>query len=150
MDENDTVMLLDSKNHAWSCTFDVSKPDTAGTARFGTAPGEVVRRTGSHDPKWYTEGLPSTINTLTDGRLKALKANEWFLQPTPRRPGMNVDWGSAVFDSANDKIIRFSGGHSAYSGTAPFVYDVKTDRYSLPSAGLFPARDVWGQYERGR
>ena len=90
VDENDTVLLLDSKNHAWYCTFDTSKLSAVDPAKIGVVPGAVVRRTGSHEPKWYTEGLPATINTLTDGRLKALKPNEWFLQPTPRRPGMNM------------------------------------------------------------
>ncbi len=69
--------------------------------------------------------------------------------PTPRKPGMNMDWGSAVFDSHNDKIIRFSGGHSAYSGTAPFVYDVKTDRYSLPFAPEYPLEYVYSNDQVG-
>ena len=143
VDEDDRVLILDAKNQAWYCSFDVSKPNADGNAKFGVKPGEVVRRTGSHDPKWYTEGLPAPDATLTDGRLKALKANEWFRQPTPKRPGMNMDWGSAVFDSHNDKILRFSGGHSAYSGTAPVVYDVKTDRYSLPFAPEYPIEYVY-------
>ena len=44
-----------------------------------------------------------------------------------------------MFDPAHDLILRFSGGHSAYSGTAPVVYDVKTDRYSLPFAPEYPS-----------
>jgi hypothetical protein len=39
--------------------------------------------------------------------------------------------------------VRFSGGHSAYSGTAPVVYDVKTDRYSLPFAPEYPLEYVY-------
>jgi hypothetical protein len=143
VDENDTVMLLDGKNRAWFCSFDVSKPDAAEAAKFGARPGAVVRRTGSHDPKWYGEGLPAAINTVTADRLREVKPNEWFRQPTPKRPGMNMDWGSAVFDPAHDKIVRFSGGHSAYSGTAPVVYDVKTDRYSLPFAPEYPIEFVY-------
>src|SRR5205823_3862732 len=81
VDENDTVLLLDSKNHAWYCAIDTAKPDGVPAPK-GVLPGAVVHRTGSHDPKWYTEGLPATSDTLTDGRLKSLKANEWFLQPT--------------------------------------------------------------------
>src|SRR5205085_5233202 len=60
-----------------------------------------------------------------------------------KRPGMNMDWGSAVFDPAHDLILRFSGGHSAYSGTAPVVYDVKADRYSLPFAPEYPLEFVY-------
>lgn len=143
VDENDTVLLLDAKNQSWFCSVDASKPDADGAAKFGAAPGAAVRRTGSHDPKWYSEGLPAPDNTAADTRLKMLKPNEWFKQPTPRRPGMNMDWGSAVYDPHNDKIIRFSGGHSAYSGTAPFVYDVKSDRYSLPFAPEYPIEYVY-------
>ncbi|HEY1191583.1 MAG TPA: kelch repeat-containing protein [Gemmata sp.] len=143
VDENDTVMVLDAKNQAWFCTFDTATPGAEATARLSTKPGRVVRRTGSHDPKWYTEGLPAPDNTVTDTRLKALKPNEWSRLPTPRRPGMNMDWGSAVFDSHNDNIIRFSGGHSAYSGTAPFVYDIKSDRYALPFAPEYPIEFVY-------
>ena len=56
---------------------------------------------------------------------------------------MNMDWGSAVFDPRRDLIVRFSGGHSAYSGTAPQVYDVKTDRYSIPFAPEYPLEYVY-------
>lgn len=143
VDENDTVMLLDANNHAWFCSFDTSKPDGAGTQKLGVAPGTVVRRTGSHDPKWYTEGVPAPNVEQVADQLKTLKPNTWTLLPTPKRPGMNMDWGSAAFDSTNDKILRFSGGHSAYSGTAPVVYDVKTDRYSLPFAPEYPIEFIY-------
>ena len=42
-----------------------------------------------------------------------------------------------------DLILRFSGGHSAYSGTAPQVYDVRADRYSLPLAPEYPVEYVY-------
>ncbi len=54
-----------------------------------------------------------------------------------------MDWGSAVFAPELDLILRFSGGHSAYSGTAPQVYDVKTDRYSIPFAPEYPLEYVY-------
>src|SRR5262249_28050209 len=75
--------------------------------------------------------------------LGELPANRWVVRPTPKRPGMNMDWGSAVFDTHGDRILRFSGGHSAYSGTLPFVYDVKTDRYSLPAVPEYPLEYVY-------
>src|SRR5438552_2169828 len=53
-----------------------------------------------------------------------------------------MDWGSAVFAPELDLILRFSGGHSSYSGTAPHVYDVKTDRYALPFAPEMPLEYV--------
>ena len=54
-----------------------------------------------------------------------------------------MDWGSAVFAADLDLIVRFSGGHSAYSGTAPVVYDVRTDCYSLPFAPEYPLEYVY-------
>jgi Galactose oxidase, central domain len=128
VDENDNVLLLDSQNQAWKCAFDMSKTDTGGTTKFGVEPGATVRRSGPHDPKWYTEGRPAPDVKVVAERLEKLPVNEWVLLPTPNAPKMNMDWGSAVFDASNDKIVRFSGGHSAYSGTAPIIYDIKTDR----------------------
>src|SRR5581483_5766361 len=69
--------------------------------------------------------------------------NRWVLRPTPRLPRPNMDWGSAVFAPELDMILRFSGGHSAYSGTAPQVYNVKTDRYSIPFAPEYPIEYVY-------
>ena len=85
VDENDTVMLLDSKNQAWYCTIDLGKPDVLPAPKGGLA-GTVVRRTGSHDPKWYAEGLPDAEPKAVAERLKALKPNEWFVQPTRASP----------------------------------------------------------------
>ncbi|MBA4186481.1 MAG: hypothetical protein C0467_00540 [Planctomycetaceae bacterium] len=143
VDADDNVMVLDSQNRAWTCQIDVSKPDSAATSKLGAAPGSVVRRKDSHDPKWYSEGRPAPDAAAVAERLKKLPVNEWVPIPTDNAPKMNMDWGSAVFDTANDKIVRFSGGHSAYSGTAPFVYDVKTDRYSLPFAPEYPLEYVY-------
>lgn len=142
VDENDTVLLLDAQNRAWTCSFDVSKPD-AVSAKFGVKTGAVTRRTGSHDPAWYSEGVVAAEPKKVAADLKELPANRWVIRPTPKRPLMNMDWGSAVFDTARDKIVRFSGGHSAYSGTAPQVYDVKADRYSIPFAPEYPLEYVY-------
>lgn len=143
VDEDEKVLLLDARNQAWSCSIDGSKPDAASAKKFGGKSGDVVRRTGPHDPRWYTEGTPATNVPQVAARLKELKANQWTILPTPKRPGPNMDWGSAVFDTANDRILRFSGGHSAYSGTAPQVYEIKTDRYSIPFAPEYPIEYVY-------
>jgi Galactose oxidase, central domain len=143
VDDDETALVLDGQNRAWTCRFDVGKPDAAGEEKFGAKPGTVTRRTGSHDPAWYRDGVPPTDPAKVAADLKDLPANRWVVRPTPKRPGMNMDWGSAVFDRAGDKILRFSGGHSAYSGTAPVVYDVKTDRYSLPFAPEYPVEYVY-------
>ena len=141
--EDDTVLVLDARNRAWSCRFDVSKFDAAGTGKFGAKPGAVVRRTGPHDPAWYRVGTPAANPAEVEKRLKDLTANRWTAMPTPKLPRPNMDWGSAVFDTQRDLILRFSGGHSAYSGTAPQVYNVKTDRYSIPFAPEYPLEYVY-------
>jgi hypothetical protein len=143
VDDGDTVLVLDAQNRAWTCRIDATKPDSAGAEKFGAGPAAVTRRTGSHDPAWYREGVPAADPAKVAAELKDLPANRWVVRPTPKRPGMNMDWGSAVLDPAHDQIVRFSGGHSAYSGTAPVVYDVKTDRYSLPFAPEYPAEYVY-------
>jgi hypothetical protein len=138
VDDDDVLMLLGQSN-AWQCRVDASKVDAN---KRGGRPGDVVRRTGSHDPAWYADVPPADPQAVAMD-LKNLPANEWKIRPTPKRPLMNMDWGSAVFAPEHDMIVRFSGGHSAYSGTAPVVYDVKTDRYSLPFVPEYPIEYVY-------
>jgi hypothetical protein len=143
VDDDDTVVVLGADRSTWMCKFDVSKVDGEATAKSGVAPGTVVRRTDSHDPAWYKRDVPPVDAAKVAAELKALPANEWVKRPTPKMPRMNMDWGSAVFAPDLDMIIRFSGGHSAYSGTAPQVYDVKTDRYTIPFAPEYPIEYVY-------
>ena len=136
----DVVTLL--ADGTWQCAL-AAKGDDEGTREWGVPPKSSVRRTGSYDPAWYQQDVPPAEPDRVAAALSDLPANRWVLRPTPKRPGMNMDWGSAVFAPELDQIIRFSGGHSAYSGTAPQVYDVKTDRYSLPFAPELPLEFVY-------
>jgi hypothetical protein len=140
-DEDDRVLALG--DGAWLCRFDASKTDADGTDKFGVAPGTTARRTGPHDPAWFREGVPAAESAKVAAELKDLPANRWVARPTPKLPRPNMDWGSAVFAPEPDLILRFSGGHSAYSGTAPQVYDVKADRYSIPFAPEYPLEYVY-------
>jgi hypothetical protein len=142
VDDDDRVLLL-GQSGAWTSRVDATKADAAGTAKLGGKPGAVVRRSGSHDPAWYAAVVPPADPVAVAASLKAMPVNEWTIRPTPRRPLMNMDWGSAVFAPEHDLIVRFSGGHSAYSGTAPVVYDVKGDRYSIPFAPEYPLEYVY-------
>jgi hypothetical protein len=142
VDADDNVLVLGQAGGAWLCPVDADKTVNMSAAN-AVKPGTIVRRTGSHDPKWYGDGLPSADPAQVAADLKDLPANEWKVRPTPKKPGMNMDWGSAVFAPELDLILRFSGGHSAYSGTAPVVYDVKTDRYALPFAPEYPVEYVY-------
>jgi hypothetical protein len=142
VDPDDNVMVL-GQSGAWVCQVDATKADAAGTVKHGGKPGAVLRRSGSHDPAWYAEGVPASDAAKVEAELRDLPANEWTIRPTPKRPLMNMDWGSAVFMPEHDLILRFSGGHSAYSGTAPVVYNVKTDRYTMPFAPEYPLEYVY-------
>ncbi len=149
VDDDDTVVLLAADRATWMCKFDVAKVDAEATAKHGVAPGTVVRRTDSHDPAWYQRDVPRGDILKVGADLKALPANEWVKRPTPKTPRMNMDWGSAVFAPDLDMILRFSGGHSAYSGTAPQAYDVLTDRYSIPFAPEYPIEYVYSNDQVG-
>jgi hypothetical protein len=142
VDEEDNVLVAGT-NGTWTCRLEVNKPDAASTARHGVSPGTVERRTGPYDPAWYRQDVPAAEAATVEAELKALPANRWVRRPTPKLPRPNMDWGSAVFAPELDVIVRFSGGHSAYSGTAPQVYDVKTDRYSIPFAPELPIEYVY-------
>lgn len=121
----------------WLCKLDVSQPELLGAKKYGVQPGTVERRQEWCDPAWYrTAPAPDVGQTAAE--LSELPSNVWVLRTPPRRPGFNVDWGSAVFAPDLNLILRFSGGHCAYSGTAPQVYDVTTDRWSLPFAPEMP------------
>lgn len=141
IDENDTVVT--TAGGTWICNFDLHRTSPFTPENFGDLPTEVQRRTGPHDPAWFTKDIPTADPEQVKKDLAALPANEWVQRPTPKLPRPNMDWGSAVFIPEHDKIVRFSGGHSAYSGTAPTVYDVKTDRYSLAFAPELPLEFVY-------
>jgi hypothetical protein len=117
----------------WQCRLDVSKPDAAGAARLGAKPGAIERRKQYYDPEWYKGAGPGDPAKV-EAELAALPANTWTLRPQPNRPQMDVCWGTGVYSPDLDLIMRFSGGHCVYGGTAPQVYDLKTDRWSIPFA----------------
>ncbi len=141
-DADDRVVVL-GQTGTWQCQIDVTKKDETAREKYGKPSDEIVMRRLSHEPRWYAEAPSSAVAGRGDAQFTELPANEWRVQPTPRRPMMNMDWGSAVFAPELDLILRFSGGHSAYSGTAPQVYDVKADRYSLPFAPEYPVEYVY-------
>ena len=142
VDDADNLLVL-GQSGAWRCQVDAAKIDSSGAEKHGVKPGTIERRIGSHDPTWYHKDVPPADPAKVEAELKDLPANTWTIRPTPKRPMMNMDWGSAVFAPDLDMILRFSGGHSAYSGTAPHVYNVKTDRYTIPFAPEYPLEFVY-------
>ncbi len=142
VDDDDNLLVV-TAGGTWKCRIDASKMDDGGTAKHGVGSDAVERRTGPHDPDWYRQGVPAVDPRKVAAELKQLPANEWVRRPTPKLPQPNMDWGSAVFAPDLDLIMRFSGGHSAYSGTAVQVYDISTDRYSIPFAPEYPIEYVY-------
>jgi hypothetical protein len=136
VDENDTLAVMSGST--WLCRLDASAADAAGTAKHGVKTGTVERRKDFYDPKWYSEGVPAADPAKVKAELDGLPANQWVRRSPPRVPRPNMDWGSAAFLPKADAIAHFSGGHCAYSGTAPQFYDVKTDRWSIPFVPEFP------------
>jgi hypothetical protein len=98
----------------------------------------VERRTGFYDPDWYRQKAGPGDPAKVAAELAALAGNTWALRPAPNRPEFDVCWGTAAFAPETGQIMRFSGGHCVYSGTAPVVYDTRTDRWSIPFAPEMP------------
>jgi hypothetical protein len=140
-DDNDNVLVV-QRGETWRCRVDAARVDEQGRSKFGVPPGTVTRRTGPYDPAWYGEDVPPPDPAALERKLKELPPNRWLLRKTPKLPRPNVDWGTAIFAPELDMILRYSGGHSAYCGTAPHLYDVKTDRYSIPFAPEIPIEYV--------
>jgi hypothetical protein len=147
----DVVLAISRQNRytpleTWACRIDASRANAAETARLGAKPrsesgsallqgkpGAVERRVKFHDPEWYKQAGPGDP-AKTEAELAAVAANTWTPRPQPNRPDLLGDWGTSVFFPERDAIVRWAGGHSDYGGTAPLVYDVKADRWSLAFA----------------
>lgn len=144
VDASDTVAALDHNRALWTWKPTAFTPDAAGTAAHGVKPGTVERRTGPYDPAWYKDGIAAADPAKVEAELKDIPANRWVRRQPPKQPKPNTDWGSAIYCADTDQIIRFSGGHAAYSGTAPHIYDIKTDRWSIPFAPELPIEFCYG------
>jgi Galactose oxidase, central domain len=136
--DDDVLAVQAGRQGTWLCRLAAARSDAAGTAKLGVKPGSIARREKYYDPKWYSEGLSATAPARVAAEYQALPANKWKRLNPPRIPRPNMDWGSGMYLPKLDVIARFSGGHCAYSGTAPQVFDLKTGRWSIPFAPEFP------------
>ncbi len=136
--DGDVVAIFDQRGGTWLCRMDTVRVDGAGTARHGVKPGAVARRERFYDPDWYAKDIPAADLAKTAAEYAALPVNRWVRRNPPKVPRPNMDWGSAMYLHGLDVIARFSGGHCAYSGTAPQVFDPRTNRWSIPFAPEFP------------
>ena len=136
VNDKDEVLVLAQDGSTWRWKVDAAKPE--GKASAGVKPGTTERRKGPYAPAWFKEGVPAPEPKKVAALLEDLPPNTWVEIPSPKRPAPNMDWGSAVYDASRGLILRFSGGHSAYSGTAPIVYGTASARWSLPFAPEVP------------
>src|SRR5262249_16282295 len=75
VDDDDNVLVV--ADGTWLCKLDASKPDAAGSEKYGVAPSTIERRTGPHDPAWYREGVPPAEPATVAAALAELPANRW-------------------------------------------------------------------------
>jgi hypothetical protein len=107
-----------------------------------TGPSEETRRGLCFDPAWFDESVKDAKPEAVAAKLKALPPNKWVAMHPPKRL-FNRDWGTQVFDFDRDQILHWSGGHSAYCGTAPAHYSVKLNRWSIGFAPELPMEHTY-------
>lgn len=135
----------------WAIAVDVTAADVAGTTTFGVGPGTVKRRSGPFTPEHFATFEAAPAGTQ-DALLAAVVDNTWTAIESASRPANNRDWGTAVYDPIHDVMLRWSGGHSAHSGTDVLQYDVQENRWStgyateLPLDFIYSNDQVPGQY----
>lgn len=122
-----------TRGETWAIRIDPSVTDTAGTAMYGVAPGAVTRRGDRYDPAWFADaGVPNAgeLSSIAT-RITGAADNVWVSVTSPNRPATNHDWGTAAFDGDNAQLLRWSGGHSAWSGTDVLHYSLDENRFSI-------------------
>jgi hypothetical protein len=117
-------------------------PHPDGSEKTGKDAFAETRRGLCFDPAWFDEAVKTAKPDAVAAKLKALPPNKWVAMSPPRRL-FNRDWGTQVFDPRRDQILFFSGGHSAYCGTAPAHYSIKLNRWSIGFAPELPMEHTY-------
>jgi hypothetical protein len=125
-------------------TYDIAANTWTGSKPV--EPGQRVYRSGPFLPERYLEGDRPDAAAFGDV-LKKLPANVWTATKPPHRPPLNRDWGSAVLDLDHDRILRFSGGHSAHGGSDVIQYHLGSNRWELPFPVEFPLGQLYTNTE---
>jgi Galactose oxidase, central domain len=127
------VVGLGKKLSTWAIRVE---PGLA-VAGAGSKPFDELTRGLCFDPAWFDESLKTVKPGEAAAKLKALASNKWVSMRPPKRL-FNRDWGTQIFDFHRDQIMHWSGGHSAYCGTAPAHYSVKLNCWSTGFAAAIP------------
>lgn len=122
-----------TRGETWAIKLDVSAADTTGTATWGVDAGATTTRTGRYDPAWYADaGLPDAGELAANQqRIVDAPDNQWLAIAAPNRPSTNHDWGTAAIDGEQHQLLRWSGGHSAWSGTDVLHYRLADNRFAI-------------------
>jgi hypothetical protein len=120
-------------NQTWALRVDASVEDAPGTKANSVPDGAVMRRTGRYDPSWFAASNPASQAEKAAHRatIDNAPSNTWIPITTPNRPTANQYWGTVTIDPAGQKIYRWSGGHSSYTGTDVLEYDIQGNRFSI-------------------
>ena len=141
--EDDVVHLigLGKTLSTWAIRIEPD-PDPEATAKSKADPFTIERRGLCFSPKWFDDALKTAKPDEVATKLKALPRNKWVAMSPPKRL-FNRDWGTQIFDFDRDQIIHWTGGHSAYCGTAPAHYSVKLNRWSIGFAPELPMEHTY-------
>ena len=119
---------------AW--TYDIAA-DTWKGSDEGVPSDTRVYRTGPFHPNHFLQGArPDAAAAEKD--LDAIPVNRWVERKAPHKPEMVRTWGHAALDPDGDRVLIFSGGHSAHCGSDVLHYHLSTNRWELPSPVEFP------------
>lgn len=114
------------KGATWTLRLDVSKP-AAAREKLGRKPDQRLYRTARFLAAYCEVPEPPKPT-----RLDALPANRWARLPdVPRNVAYGCrqrDWGTAVWDSANEQVLLWGGGHCVRSSSSVIHYSPVSGR----------------------
>jgi hypothetical protein len=111
----------------WACPVDPAKLDAPGREKLAVAFDQRHYRAGMFRA-WFCEedDRPKPTN------LDSLPANQWVRLPDPPRNtafGCRArDWGTAAWDSRNEQILMWGGGHCVRSSSSVIHYSPVSGR----------------------
>ena len=117
-------------------TYDIAADIWKGPEN-GVPPDTRVYRTGPFHPDYFLQGAKPDA-AAAKKELEAIPVNRWVEREPPHKPEMVRTWGHAVLDPDGDRILVFSGGHSAHCGSDVLHYHLSTNRWELPFPVEFP------------
>ncbi|MBL8027183.1 MAG: T9SS type A sorting domain-containing protein [Fibrobacteres bacterium] len=137
-DTGDNIIALDMNDKSFIMKCDVTVIDESGTQLRGRIPNIKEYRTGVWEPNYFYTGIPATDTAASEAFLRNIPENSWVNVPAPKRPRGNHDWGTSVYDSDRDQILKFTGGHSAHCGNEVDAYSLSSNRWNISYSPEYP------------